>query len=488
MKKTFLAISALAAVLFAGCTSSDELTTLESVKNADNTPTPVQFGTYMGKSGTRSGLTGAITDTQLKGTWDDDGDGGTTPEVPVGFGVFAYHTNTNTWATAGAETIPNFMYNQKVSWGTSVWEYTPLKFWPNDFSATQVDANQPESEDVNATGSQAGGKISFYAYAPYVELPTSPTTLTSTGITAINGLGYAGGASGTPGTGNQKKGAPIISYTLNNDIQESANVDLLWGLRGLASYNLAYGGTSAGTVGVDYNVDITKLKQGSGDVDKVNFEFHHALTKICEFKVVADIDGNSASPATAGLSPLPTTTQILLTNVTIEDNAGNVFKSGDFNLSTGAWTNVTTAADFNYSYTNASAINTNVWEKADPAPSYSSGWSPIGVKADELQNIFSTNPSFFLIPDQEQKLDITVSYTVRTYDPNLAAVGGVTCSKVDQTIKNTVTLPATVLNPHEKITLVLHIGLTSVKFAATVDGWDNGGTEVVWLPSNVIEE
>lgn len=45
MKKTFLAISALAAMLFAGCTSSDELTTLESIKTADNTPTPVQFGT-----------------------------------------------------------------------------------------------------------------------------------------------------------------------------------------------------------------------------------------------------------------------------------------------------------------------------------------------------------------------------------------------------------------------------------------------------------
>jgi outer membrane lipoprotein SlyB len=49
MKKNFLAITALAAVLFAGCTSSDELTTLESIKTADNTPTPVQFGTVHGE-------------------------------------------------------------------------------------------------------------------------------------------------------------------------------------------------------------------------------------------------------------------------------------------------------------------------------------------------------------------------------------------------------------------------------------------------------
>ena len=61
MKKTFLAITALAAMLFAGCTSSDELTTLESIKTADNTPTPVQFGTYMGRGGTtRAGVEGQI--------------------------------------------------------------------------------------------------------------------------------------------------------------------------------------------------------------------------------------------------------------------------------------------------------------------------------------------------------------------------------------------------------------------------------------------
>ena len=55
MKKSLLAMTVLAAMLFAGCTSSDEITTLESIKQAENAPTAIEFGTYVGRTGTRSG-------------------------------------------------------------------------------------------------------------------------------------------------------------------------------------------------------------------------------------------------------------------------------------------------------------------------------------------------------------------------------------------------------------------------------------------------
>ena len=57
-----------------------------------------------------------------------------------------------------------------------------------------------------------------------------------------------------------------------------------------------------------------------------------------------------------------------------------------------------------------------------------------------------------------------------------------------------VTLPSSLLASNKYITLVIHLGLTSVKFAASVAEWgdtDGDGTsdanvnQEVWLPSNV---
>ena len=150
MKKTFLAITALAAMLFAGCTSSDELTTLESIKTADNTPTPVQFGTYVGKGQTRAtvGKTGAMNDTELQ---KSEANGG-------GFGVFAYYTGNDTWSSIGSSTKPNFMYNQGVFYNTSKWEYTPVKYWPNDNTT---------ADNSGAAGTTTS-KISFFASLKFI--------------------------------------------------------------------------------------------------------------------------------------------------------------------------------------------------------------------------------------------------------------------------------------------------------------------------------
>jgi hypothetical protein len=438
----------------------------------------------MGKTNTRAGATGTIDIDALK----TNGSG-----KANGFGVLAYHTNTSVWDEVKSTALPNFMYNERVYWdGSSKWIYSPIKFWPNDFAnGSAVDNNSPESEDVAATGSQAGGKVSFFAYAPYVEL--TDAALTGNGITHINGKNVKGGTADTDG--NLKLGDPTVTYSLASgaSIDESANVDLLWGTRTTDSYNLANGGTIAKdasgayqdalTPANYYNTDLTKQQTA----ETVDFLFKHALTKISDFKVVADTDGNSTTPTTSGYGTHDSNTEILLNTIKIADNSTTPYRTGIFHLSTGVWSNHATANDFEYTYTTGTTgVNTAVWETV--TPSYAeSAWNPVGVKpnANPIQGVFTSNtPSLFLIPNAEQKLEITVTYTVRTYDEKLAVVDGVTCSKVQQTIKNIVTLPATVLQPNKKLTLVLHLGLTSVKFAADVTDWITGETEAVWLPSN----
>ena len=64
-------------------------------------------------------------------------------------GVFAYFTHGNFNEDAAT---PNFMYNQLVGKQTDgTWSYSPVKFWP-DNSTTD--------------------KISFFAYAPYINETT----------------------------------------------------------------------------------------------------------------------------------------------------------------------------------------------------------------------------------------------------------------------------------------------------------------------------
>lgn len=67
--------------------------------------------------------------------------------LPTGssFGVFAYYTNTTNWNSARGSTVPNFMYNEEVTFDGTSYSYAPIKYWPNNTNE----------------------KISFWAYYPY---------------------------------------------------------------------------------------------------------------------------------------------------------------------------------------------------------------------------------------------------------------------------------------------------------------------------------
>lgn len=156
--KTNLFIAALSLIVLAGCSGEDEVGTL--VAKSDNA---ITFGTYVGKQ-TKASI---MDDAQLQST---------------GFNVIATYTSEKDWATAGATTAPNFMYNQAVTYADSKWSYTPIQYWPNE---------QNETGDL--------GKVTFFAYSPE-----------TTGITTISE--------------KSAKGAPTIKLTVSDDIDKQIDL------------------------------------------------------------------------------------------------------------------------------------------------------------------------------------------------------------------------------------------------------------------------
>ena len=126
-------------------------------------------------------------------------------------GVFTCFTNG---AFSESSSTPNFMYNQKVERqaGDGSWTYSPVKYWP-----------------ANATE-----KLSFFAYAPYVD-ETTP------------------GGSNPTLSGNTAKGFPTLAYTV--PAAEAVQIDLL---ASVPLMNQTYDGTGG----------------------SVKFTMKHALTKV----------------------------------------------------------------------------------------------------------------------------------------------------------------------------------------------------------------
>lgn len=168
MKKNYLfGMLALAAMTMVGC-SNDEVVNDYSQDNA------IQFGTYVGRDA--SSRAHVIDNNVL---------------AKEGFGVFAYYTGQNNFSTSDT---PDFMWNQKVqgkksgeapneTYSTTEWEYSPLKYWPNN----------------------PGDKVSFFAYAPYQDQTEQNKNITLSGNTA--------------------QGAPTVNFTVEG---VGSQEDLLW--------------------------------------------------------------------------------------------------------------------------------------------------------------------------------------------------------------------------------------------------------------------
>jgi len=119
MKKSNLFLVMVMALIVMSCSKDETTMSIPQESNA------ITFGTYVGRDAqTRASALDSV--------------GLTTS----GFGVFAYYTDGGDFTSSST---PNFMYNQKVSWNSSKWEYAPVKYWPNE----------------------AADMLTFFAYAPY---------------------------------------------------------------------------------------------------------------------------------------------------------------------------------------------------------------------------------------------------------------------------------------------------------------------------------
>lgn len=487
MKKLlFLTASALA--LFASCSSeSDALSPNAPDAQPSNGTSPIAFGTYLSNgANTRAGVPGSINTTDAL-------------KASAGFGVFAYYTQDKDYDAAGESQTPNWMYNQKVKWDKDKgdWTYSPLKYWPNDNGT---------ADNKDATGITTS-KVSFFAYAPFTGDETT-------------GKLNAGETSGiTAFSDNNAAGHPTVTYKLSPDGQQ---VDLLWGTAAEGKSYETVTGTNV-TVGkvtdalAPTNINIQKLTTGG----KIAFLFKHALAKFggsgettktnpdgtpvpvtttngLQVKLDIDKDGAITGGDKDGATKVTIKTiEIKNENGTATptedlngdgkpDNDDKIVAGGTFDLATGKWTAGTEYINIDHTITSpgstkgensetarsSATIADNLAEPASVGTG-TDGWDklPAGVTTD-AQNVYKeeANPLVF-IPGTKPCFKITVEYVVRTKDAHLAK--GYT-EAVQKITHNVAFKDAVELN--KKYNLLIHLGLTSVKFEATVSNWDLDST------------
>ena len=515
MKKIFF--FAAAAAMMAACSENDQLALNQEIQSQQDKG--IQFGVYTNRAVTRAGQAGVInTDSLKKGN---------------GIGVFAYHTNNSRYDERNS--LPNFMYNQQVKWnaavGNGVWEYSPLKYWPNEFGTNAV------SEDIDY--------VSFFAYAPYVAV--NPTT----GIPEVDYskfdadefaqyLGYDdvadfeekegyktgdGKAALKMLFGNQQqgkninsisrnadKGDPIVRYVVDTNPQTS--VDLLWGV---AAKDNAFKGLAGPDNVTEGNCYIDLSKQ-IGTADSIRWNFRHALAKL-NVQIIA-----AADTATQGLTTyepknaeeLETATKIYLRSI---DFTGFATR-GALNLHSEA-----TAVDYklkphwmDYDGTDLTAANVTFYDGLkDLKEGYTDniapnekpqGLNPVlieepttttwadkrqGIPTQAYANLFAgakkASDAIFVIPTNE-RMTITVIYDVMTRDTLLSqnlSDGFTKGSRVQNKISQT--LEGLKLEAGKAYTIKLVVGIESVKVTVKVAEWDDTEAEQkVDLPYNPLGE
>ena len=446
MKKFVFALAAIAAVTVS-CN-----TKLESDTPKDE-PVAVDFSAYLNRGvTTKAGVTGELTTTGLQG-------------ADAGFGVFAYYTADEPYSGASG---PSFMYNEKISWDGSKWVYSPIKYWPNEFGAAA------SSDEVD--------RITFFAYAPYVAVTPSNGMVTGDNTSGIVALSR-----------NSVGGDPIVKYIVSLDPTKC--VDLCWGVSKNGLTNSVDGNNNHVAQGAPY-IDVVKLKLG----DKIDYDFRHALSAI-------NVTIDAAVDATTVGTDVDANTKIFIRSVSFEGLA----TKGALNLNSTAangplWT------DYSGSGTPLAEVLTVYDGRRDGKEgvegAVASNETPLGLNpvliqdkpytssvtpgvtktAVNLFNATSSTASVFVIPSSEP-LKVTLVYDVETKDDKLSTLlsDGVTHgSTVENVISKNIQIGGSdfSLEAGKKYTIALHIGLTSVKFDASVSTWADGQSASADLPQN----
>ena len=500
MRTKYFYAAAMAAML-ASCTSDvfNETQGAQSHEPAIAGETPVGFGVYTSRNLTRSGVPGPLTNDSLKGA--NGPAGATYPHAAAGFGVFAYYTDNQDYSI---QSKPNFMYNQQVKTADqgSTWTYEPVKYWPNEYG----DNAQSDDED----------RVSFFAYAPYVEAADA-----SQGTVADNTYGITGFSK------NNAAGDPYVKYIGSFDMTKQ--VDLCYGTvdESMAHWSTINGGSQDLTAGMPY----LDLKHPALIDQKMKFNFKHALAKL-NVQIDVDVDdiyhnetnklGHKAdgSDENEGNGSY---TKVYVRSISfkgftqkgalnLNNEEASVARWMNYN-GTGALTlqacDAVTVTDGRRDGREGSAAATNEKNAFLNPAIIQSETATTGV-IETKQNLFkpdasvcadAANPSeaekaamleqsIMVIPvDQYEPLTVTIVYDVETADPKLAGYlsDGTTHGS---SVQNVITKEILFSNQYGlrsgyKHTVNLHLGMNSVKFDATVtDTWNPASDSDVWMPEN----
>ena len=322
MKKSLFFVAAASALMLTACSSeNDPLQSAAQQQQTTLQDNAIGFDVYTPAATdvTRAGQGGTMTTSRLQRTHANGG----------GFGVYAYliedvnatvgNDNASSYLAYGdgptsARTTPiapNFMVNQEVLWSSTNlgWAYAPLKYWPNE---TDKDSQNTNAEMEGITGDKHLDRLTFFAYAPYVEAGVNEPGITL--LTNKKGDLVTDPTSSTTGTLVEASVGYKAALT-----QPSSSVDLLWGVA--PAGGLSYTAVNGRTVTVNEGkplMDMTKPDVNTS----MKFLFQHALARI-GINVVAAIDQVGAG------GKLDPNTKITVKEVTLTGKFG---ETGILNL------------------------------------------------------------------------------------------------------------------------------------------------------------
>jgi len=448
MKRILLSFAVIATLL----TSCDmHVADVEKTRTSSDS-TAIDFGVYVNRGvTTKAGKTGELTTATLQ---EQDG----------GFGVFSFYGNG---ALYNESSKPDFMYNEEVTYVSGKWEYSPIKYWPNEFGA--------------AASSEAADRLSFFAYAPYVEVTPLTGVVTATGDEATTGIiGLSR---------NITAGDPMAMYCAS--LAPGTGVDLCWGVAADDFSSSVDGNNNNIEKGKPF-IDVIKPKTG----DRLTFEFNHALAQL-NVQVDADIDVESHDA-----SSLAAETHIYVRSVTFNGFTLRGSLNLNSNTTNGpAWFDISGTGHLKRDPVTVHDGRTEGLEAiAEDVNEVPSGLNPNIIQTGTSQGVTNTTVNLFnstevnapvlVIPTSGVPVKVTIVYDIETADPSLPGYlsDGVTRGiSVENTITKTITTDQgnMILSAGKKYVVKLHLGLTSVKFDADVAVWDNNTYEgTAYIPEN----
>ena len=346
----------------------------------DTDSTAIGFGVYVNRGVTsKAGKTGELTTATLQ-------------EADGGFGVFGFYGNG---ALYNESSKPDFMYNEKVTYVSGKWDYHPIKYWPNEFGA--------------AASSEAADRLTFFAYAPYVEVTPLTGVVTATGDAATNGIiGLSR---------NIASGDPMAMYSAS--LTPGSGVDLCWGVAAADFTSSVDGNNNHVDKGSPF-IDLIKPKTG----DRLTFEFNHALAQL-NVQVDADIDVESHNT-----SSLAAQTHIYVRSVTFNGFTLRGSLNLNSNTSNGpAWFDL---SGIGYLKRDPVTIHDGRTEGLE-AIAQDVNEVPAGLHPDIIQNgtsqgVTNTTVNLFnstqadapilVIPTSGVPVKVTIVYDIETADPS----------------------------------------------------------------------